>query len=59
MQPEIRYAQSGDVNGAYQVTGEGPFDVVPAPSGASKIDLAWGWRITTGRTSPVVVGLRG
>jgi hypothetical protein len=32
--PETRYARSGDVMIAYQVVGEGPFDVVvtPAPS---------------------------
>ncbi len=27
-QPEIRYARSGEVNIAYQVTGNGPFDLV-------------------------------
>ena len=26
--PETRYARSGDVSIAYQVLGEGPFDVV-------------------------------
>jgi hypothetical protein len=26
--PETRYARSGDVNVAYQVTGEGPVDIV-------------------------------
>jgi len=41
MQPETRYAQSGDVNIAYQVVGEGPFDVVLVPSGASHVELAW------------------
>ena len=28
MVPETRYARSGDVNIAYQVTGEGPIDLV-------------------------------
>jgi hypothetical protein len=28
---ETRYARSGDVSIAYQVTGEGPFDVVYVP----------------------------
>ena len=28
MQPETRYAKSGDVNIAYQVVGGGPFDLV-------------------------------
>jgi hypothetical protein len=28
MEPETRYARSGDVSIAYQVLGEGPFDVV-------------------------------
>ena len=29
--PETRYAKSGDVSIAYQVMGEGPFDVVFVP----------------------------
>ncbi len=29
--PETRYARSGEVNIAYQVVGDGPFDVVYAP----------------------------
>jgi hypothetical protein len=32
MAPETRYARSGDVNIAYQVTGDGPFDVVYVPA---------------------------
>jgi hypothetical protein len=28
VRPETRYARSGDVNIAYQVVGEGPFDLV-------------------------------
>ena len=31
VQPETRYAKSGDVSIAYQVVGEGPFDVVYVP----------------------------
>ena len=31
MAPEVRYARSGDVSIAYQVVGEGPFDVVWTP----------------------------
>jgi class 3 adenylate cyclase len=41
MQPETRYARSGDVNIAYQVTGEGPFDVVHVPAFVSHVELAW------------------
>ena len=37
----IKYALSGDVHIAYQVTGEGPFDLVMAPGTASHLDLAW------------------
>ncbi len=37
----IKYALSGDVHVAYQVTGEGPFDLVMAPGTASHLDLAW------------------
>jgi pimeloyl-ACP methyl ester carboxylesterase len=40
VQPETRYAKSGDVSIAYQVVGEGPFDVVFVPS-ISHIELAW------------------
>jgi hypothetical protein len=28
MQPETRYARSGDVHIAYQLVGDGPFDLV-------------------------------
>ena len=31
MGPETRYARSGDVNIAYQVVGDGPFDLVYVP----------------------------
>jgi class 3 adenylate cyclase len=44
--PETRYARSGDVSIAYQVLGEGPFDVVIAPSWVSHVELQWeaaGW----------------
>jgi class 3 adenylate cyclase/pimeloyl-ACP methyl ester carboxylesterase len=41
MEPETRYARSGDVNVAYQVTGEGPFDVLQVPGFVSHIELAW------------------
>lgn len=39
--PPIQYARSGDVHIAYQVTGEGPFDIVMAPGTVSHLDLAW------------------
>ena len=38
--PETRYTRSGDVSIAYQVAGEGPFDVVLVPS-LSHVELAW------------------
>jgi class 3 adenylate cyclase len=41
MPPETRYAKSGDVNIAYQVTGEGPFDLVYVPGWISNIELMW------------------
>jgi class 3 adenylate cyclase len=37
----IRYAQSGDVAIAYQVTGEGPFDLVLVPGFASHLEFDW------------------
>lgn len=39
--PETRYARSGDVSVAYQVTGDGPFDVVVVPGFLSHVELAW------------------
>src|SRR5262245_20186608 len=39
--PETRYARSGDVNIAYQVTGDGPFDLVYVPGWVSNIELMW------------------
>jgi class 3 adenylate cyclase len=39
--PEARYARSGDVSIAYQVAGEGPFDVVFVPPSTSHVELAW------------------
>ena len=44
--PETRYARSGDVMVAYQVVGEGPFDVVAAPGFVSHVEVQWeaaGW----------------
>jgi pimeloyl-ACP methyl ester carboxylesterase len=44
--PETRYARSGDVMIAYQVVGEGPFDVVIVPGWVSHVELQWesaGW----------------
>jgi class 3 adenylate cyclase len=41
VEPETRYARSGDVHIAYQVLGEGPFDIVYVPPSASHIELAW------------------
>ncbi len=41
MLPETRYARSGDVNIAYQVVGEGPFDLVRVPAFVSHVELAW------------------
>ena len=37
--PETRYARSGDVSIAYQVAGEGPFDVVFVPGFVSHVEL--------------------
>ena len=43
MPPDTKYAKSGDVRIAYQVTGEGPVDLVLAPGTASHLDLDWEW----------------
>jgi class 3 adenylate cyclase/alpha-beta hydrolase superfamily lysophospholipase len=39
--PETRYAKSGDVNIAYQVVGDGPFDLVLVPGFVSHLELDW------------------
>jgi pimeloyl-ACP methyl ester carboxylesterase/class 3 adenylate cyclase len=39
--PETRYARSGDVSIAYQVVGEGPFDVVYVPGFLSNVERVW------------------
>jgi class 3 adenylate cyclase len=39
--PATRYAQSGDVNIAYQVTGDGPLDLVLVPGWVSHLDADW------------------
>jgi class 3 adenylate cyclase/alpha-beta hydrolase superfamily lysophospholipase len=46
VQAETRYARSGDVSIAYQVVGEGPFDLVFVPGAASNVELSW--------TNPVI-----
>src|SRR6266498_2112021 len=39
--PETRYTKSGDVHIAYQVLGEGPFDLVYVPGFVSNVEEAW------------------
>jgi pimeloyl-ACP methyl ester carboxylesterase len=41
LRAETRYARSGDVNIAYQVTGEGPFDLVLVPGFVSHLESDW------------------
>ena len=41
MQPETRYAKSGDVNIAYQVVGSGPLDLVYVMGWVSNLDYFW------------------
>jgi class 3 adenylate cyclase len=41
VQPETRYARNGDVSIAYQVFGEGPFDLVLLLPWGSHVELAW------------------
>ncbi len=41
MSPETHYAKSGDVSIAYQVTGEGPIDLVYVPGWVSHLELSW------------------
>lgn len=39
--PQTGYAKSGEVNIAYQVLGDGPFDVVWVPGAFSHVELNW------------------
>lgn len=41
MHPETRYAKSGDVHIAYQVSGSGPIDLVLIPGFLSHLDADW------------------
>lgn len=41
MAPQTKYAQSGDVSVAYQVTGSGPIDLVFAPGFISHLEHEW------------------
>ena len=39
--PATHYARSGELNIAYQVVGDGPFDLVYVPGWVSNLDLMW------------------
>jgi len=39
--PRTKYAKNGDVHVAYQVSGEGPIDVVLVPGWVSHVELDW------------------
>src|SRR2546423_8409068 len=41
MPPATCYAKSGDVNIAYQVVGDGPFDLVFVPGFISHLEIDW------------------
>jgi pimeloyl-ACP methyl ester carboxylesterase len=41
MLPKTRYARSDNVCIAYQVTGDGPVDIIMAPGTMSHLDLDW------------------
>jgi pimeloyl-ACP methyl ester carboxylesterase len=41
MAPRTHYARSGDVRIAYQVIGDGPFDLVFVPGFVSNLDSSW------------------
>ncbi|SFP39344.1 DNA-binding transcriptional activator of the SARP family [Mesorhizobium sp. NFR06] len=40
--PPTHYVKSAGINVAYQVTGDGPIDLVYVPGWVSNLDLAWG-----------------
>jgi pimeloyl-ACP methyl ester carboxylesterase len=39
--PETQYAKNGDLSIAYQVAGDGPFDVVFVPGFVSHVEMGW------------------
>ena len=39
--PDTRYAESGDVHIAYQVSGDGPLDLVVVPGWVSHLEYQW------------------
>lgn len=41
MRPSTRYVKSAGINIAYQVTGDGPIDMIYVPGWVSNLDLAW------------------
>src|SRR5690348_1654265 len=41
MQPQTKYAKSGEVHIAYQVVGDGPRDIIFVPGAWSHLDLFW------------------
>jgi hypothetical protein len=41
MHRETRYAKSGDIHIAYQVTGSGPSDLIMVPGFVSHVELMW------------------
>jgi pimeloyl-ACP methyl ester carboxylesterase len=41
VQPQTRYAKSGDIHIAYQVIGDGPFDLVLIPGILSHVEVWW------------------
>src|ERR1700676_1007211 len=61
MQPDTRYAKSGDVHIAYQVFGEGPINLVFAPPFVSNIENYWNapdfasWLLRMGSYARVVM----
>ena len=43
MHPPIHYARSGDLKIAFQVTGDGPIDLIWTPGTVSQLDMEWDW----------------
>ena len=45
MHPPIHYARSGDLKIAYQVTGDGPIDLIWTPGTVSQLDTRRVYRV--------------
>ena len=49
MHPKTKYAKSGGASIAYQIVGDGPFDLIFVPGFASHVEAIWDFSGPEGR----------